>query len=102
MKQKLSLSVSPGSGLRQKIRSEIRVNLSNQLYAKSEEKSILAKEVEKFFFREDITQLCPDLKKSVKDTNTGEDVQLRYRRSSLKVLYAQFTAEIDTTCSEAS
>ena len=54
--------------------------------------SSLQREIELFFDRDDVSRVCPDKKKVVKNPNNSvaETVPLRYRLSSLKVLHQKF------------
>ena len=63
--------------------------------------SSLQREIELFFDRDDVSRVCPDKKKVVKNPNNSvaETVPLRYRLSSLKVMYQKFLAESPLPCS---
>ena len=82
------------------VRKEIGINVSREISPRDSKKTELCEEVEKFFQQEDVTRLCPDKKKVVKDPiNPDIQQQIRYRACSLKVLHAQFQAERSTDCS---
>ena len=58
-------------------------------------------EIELFFYCDDVSCVCPDEKKMVKNPNNSvaEAAPLSYRPSSLKALYQKFLAESSLSCS---
>ena len=88
-------NVSPSSRPTVAIRTEIGLNLSRQFSPPDEAGSQLCQDVKKFFDRDDITALCPDKNKVVKNPLHEDDdpKQVRYRTSNIQCLLAKFNAE---------
>ena len=81
------------------MQKSIGINLSNEIRI-NETETNLQKEVKKFFDRDDVSCISPDLKKLVCDpSEPGNKVPLRYRLSTLKMLHAKFESESESLCS---
>ena len=81
------------------MRKAIGINLSNEIRINATVKN-LQKAVKKFFDRDDVSRISPDVKKLVCDpSEPGNKVPLRYRLSTLKMLHAKFEAESESSCS---
>ena len=86
-------------GARQAIRKELGINLANEIHYSAHEKSDLCKTIEDFFEREDVSHVCPDIKRSIAEPNNPkEKKQIRWRFGHLSTLHKKFVAEI-TECS---
>lgn len=66
-KTKRALSINKPVGFSKKIRTELGINIHKTESLKSTVKSVLCKEVEKFFQRPDVTKICADKKKTATD-----------------------------------
>ena len=96
-------NISPSSRSTRAIRNEIGLNLSKQFSPPDKDGSQLCQDVKKFFDRDDITSLCPDKKKAVKNPldEDEEPTQIRYRNSNIQCLLAKFNAErLGPSCEE--
>ena len=81
------------------MQKSIGINLSNEIRI-NETETNLQKGVKKFFDRDDVSCISPDLKKLVCDpSEPGNKVPLRYRLSTLKMLHAKFESESESLCS---
>ena len=96
-------SLSPGSRPAAAIRKEIGLNLSYRHIPGNENGSLLCQEVKAFFDRDDVSSLCPDKNKVVKNPLDEDEAptQVRYRNSNIRSLLAKFNAERQgPSCSE--
>ena len=88
-------------GLNRKMRNELGINLSNtNVELPSNEFTELQQLIRQFFFRDDVSRVCPDTKRMKKNpANPDEILPVRYRLCSLKSLYEKFKAENMQECS---
>ena len=87
--------------MKSSFREELAINLRNEMLMPPLQESPLQHEIERLFDCDDVSRVCPDKKKVIKNPNNSvaEPVPLRYRLSSLKVLYQKFLAESSLSCS---
>ena len=99
-KSKLTMKSNLSSGLINRFRNEVGINLSNPVQTSTQKKSRLELTIEQFFEREDVSRVTPDTRKVATNPDDKlEKKQIRYRLEHLKTIYLKFIAEENMDCS---
>ena len=97
VKKKRMVNEGIEKGMNLKIRKELGVNLSNS-FKDEREKTELQTAIENFFNQDDVSRVCPDTKKMVKNADDDEKVPIRYRPSSIDSIYEMFLSGSHLNC----
>ena len=86
------------------LRKCIGINLSNPMnMATTSRRDLIKKETETFFWREDVSRVTPDTKKSATNPSNPLDIQpIRCQLDPLKVLFSKFCSESTSNISYAT
>ena len=86
-------------GLVSKIRRKIGINFSNLPEVNNEKVTGLQQTIIEFFKRDDVSRVCPDTKRMLKDPiNAGEKVPVRYRLGCIPSLHLKFLTGSGMDC----